>query len=320
MLRIAVSLIGCLLLLTNITAMAQLKDSVVLDSPSGKIYGTLTVPAQKLPVPVALIIAGSGPTDRDGNSVLTQNNSLKYLGEGLNQAGIATLRYDKRGIAASAGSMKSEADMRFDDYVDDATAITENLKRDKRFSKVIVIGHSEGSLIGMITAGKAAVAGYVSVAGLGRPAVEGLKDQLNAQLLPVMGKEEADRACRMLDSLNRGESVIAPPPYLMAVFRPSVQPYLKSWFKYDPQQLVSKLKMPVLVLQGTTDLQVSVKDAELLHQAQPKSVLKIIDGMNHVLKHSDADRAKNMATYKQPELPVEPELIRSIVQFIKGLK
>lgn len=318
--RIAVALFGCFLFQINISAMAQVKDSVVLDSPSGKIYGTLTVPTHSRPMPVVLIIAGSGPTDRDGNSALTQNNSLKLLGEGLNDAGIATLRYDKRGIAASAAAMKPEAEMRFEDYVEDATAIAQHLKRDKRFSKVIIAGHSEGSLIGMIAAERNHVAAYISLAGLGRGAADALKDQLNAQLLPVLGKEEADRAGRMIDSLSKGESVISVPPYLMAVFRPSIQPYLKSWFAYDPQQLISKLTMPVLILQGSTDIQVKVEDAELLHKALPKATMRIIEGMNHIFKQSEADRPKNIATYSKPELPVMPELIQAIVQFVNGEK
>src|SRR5690606_11236335 len=126
-------------------------------------------PAGGAPSPVVLIIAGSGPTDRDGNSPLLpgQNNSLRLLAEGLAQRGIATLRYDKRGIAESANAELREADLRFNTYVDDAAALLSRLHDDARFSRVSVVGHSEGALIAVMAAQKAAVDAIVSIAGAG---------------------------------------------------------------------------------------------------------------------------------------------------------
>ena len=143
-----------------------------LKTPTGTLHGTLLAPESKKPVPVVLIISGSGPTDRDGNSAILpgKNDSLKMLAEGLAAKGIASLRYDKRGIGESAGAMTAEKDLRFETYIDDAAAWAAKLKKDPRFSRVVIAGHSEGSLIGMVAAQKGAAAAYVSIAGLARPA------------------------------------------------------------------------------------------------------------------------------------------------------
>lgn len=307
---------------------AQQADSVVLTTNAGDIYGTLTVPAAKGRVPVVLIIAGSGPTDRDGNSPMMKNNSLKLLGEALNAQGIATLRYDKRGIAASEKAGAKEADLRFDTYVDDAAALIRKLKADKRFSKVIVIGHSEGSTIGLKAASVAKADAMVSVAGPGRSADKVLRDQMNESLDPAKAISEdaaahmrtaKEQINHMLDTLVKGDTLQFVPLSMYSLFRPSVQPYLISWFKYDPQQMISQLTIPVLILQGNTDLQVKEADAELLWKANTKADKVIIDKMNHVLKHSDAEPRANHATYIDPALPVAPALPATIIAFIKKL-
>ncbi|MBO9634101.1 MAG: alpha/beta fold hydrolase [Chitinophagaceae bacterium] len=324
-----VAFIGSVLLLLAMPGRAQDKDSVVLKTATGDIYGTLTVPESKQPLPVALFIAGSGPTDRNGNNPMMKNNSLKFLGEALNAQGIATLRYDKRGIAASKNAMKNETDIRFNMMVDDAADLVKALKADKRFSKVIVVGHSEGSTIGLKAVSMAGADAMVSIAGPGKKADLVLREQLNASLDPSKGvSPEAAEQMRQsreivnlyLDTLAKGDTLHDPVPSMSALFRPSVQPYLISWFKYDPQQLISALKVPVLIIQGNTDLQVKEEDATLLSKANPAAKLVIIDKMNHVLKHTELDQKANHATYFDANLPVAPELVTAIVSFIKGLK
>jgi pimeloyl-ACP methyl ester carboxylesterase len=320
---------GFILLLFALPAMAQQADSVVLKTATGDIYGTLSVPVAKDPVPVALFIAGSGPTDRDGNNPMMKNNSLKFLGDTLNKLGIATLRYDKRGIAASKNAMKKETDIRFNMLVDDAAALIKQLKADKRFSKVIVVGHSEGSTIGLQAASMGGADAMISIAGPGKSADKVLRDQLNASLDPAKAvneqaaaqmKQSRELANLFLDTLSRGDTLHNPPANMNALFRPSVQPYLISWFKYDPQQLIKQLKIPVLIVQGNTDLQVTVADAMLLLKANPEAKVLVIDKMNHVLKHSEADPRSNHATYIDPTLPVVPDLVTAIVDFIKTLR
>jgi alpha-beta hydrolase superfamily lysophospholipase len=282
---------------------------MTLSTATGDLSGVLTVPAGANKGIVALIISGSGPTDRNGNNPSMQNNSLKMLSAGLAGSGIASLRYDKRGIAGSASAMKKEADLRFEDYVNDAKDWIEKLRKDNRFKQVVVIGHSEGSLVGMIAAKGANK--MISIAGIGQPAHNVIKDQLRAQPQGIQ-----DLTFPLLDSLKNGHRVTNPGPAFSSLFRESVQPYLISWFTYDPQAEIKKLQIPVLIIQGTTDIQVSVAEAKLLAAANPKAKLVTIEGMNHVLKNAPADAAANVKIYNDPSLPLVPELLKTITTFI----
>jgi alpha/beta superfamily hydrolase len=286
-------------------------QSVILKTATGEIFGTLTLPTNNnKKVPVALIIAGSGPTDRDGNNISMKNNSLKMLAESLAKQGIASLRYDKRGVGESRKSGKSELDLRFEDYINDAKGWIDFLLANKQFSKIIVIGHSEGSLIGMIAAEDRA--SFISIAGAGRSADLILKEQLSAQ-----PKQIKDTCFAIIDSLKSGKTIEKVNPLLFSLFRPSVQPYMISWFKYDPQIEMNKIKKKSLIVQGTKDIQVSLVDAELLSKENNKSQLLVIENMNHVLKIVKGDRKENMATYNNQTIPVSEIMITGIVNFIK---
>lgn len=285
------------------------ETKVTLETKSGTIEGVLSVPVKGKGMPVALIIAGSGATDRDGNDPMMKRNSLKMLSAALLERGIATLRYDKRGIGASRSAGKAEAELRFDDYVNDAKEWIGLLKKDKRFSKVVVIGHSEGSLIGMIAAKGADK--FVSIAGAGQSADKLIHDQLLAQ-----PKQVQDMAFPILDSLAAGHMVKNVNPMLFSLFRPSVQPYMISWFQYDPQREVRNLLIPVLIVQGTSDIQVGVEDARRLAAANTRAELVLIDHMNHIFKMVEGDRQANIKTYNDPILPIVPELGKRIADFI----
>ena len=175
-----------------------------------------------------------------------------------------------------------------------------------------MVGHSEGSLIGMMAATTGADK-FVSIAGAGKPADQVIREQLSGQ--PPAIKE----ACLpILDSLKAGKTVANINPMLLSLFRPSVQPYMISWFRYDPQQEVKKLTTPALILQGTNDLQVSVANAEGLHRAQPKSQLVLVEQMNHVLKLVAGDQTANVKAYSDPSLPVAEKLVSSIADFIQA--
>lgn len=229
------------------------------------------------------------------------NDSLKMLAAALADAGIASVRYDKRGIAASAPAAPKEADLRFDMF-----------KSDPRFSSVVVIGHSEGSLIGMLAAQKTNPAAFVSISGPAQSASAILRKQLAGKLPPGLAAENE----RILASLERGELPGPVPPALAAVYRPSVQPYVISWFRYVPAERIATLRMPVLVVQGSTDIQVGVDQAQALQAARPGAQLAIIPGMNHVFKLVPADMAQQAASYADPALPVAPQLIAAIVKFV----
>jgi pimeloyl-ACP methyl ester carboxylesterase len=294
-------------------------EPVVLDTGTGILHGTLETPAAKPPYPVVLIIAGSGPTDRDGNSPLLagKNDSLKMLAEGLAARGIASLRYDKRLIGESKMAGVKEEDLRFEMYVDDAVRWGEYLRKDPRFRCLAIAGHSEGSLIGMLAAHKLAANGYISIAGVGRPAGQAILEQFRSQPLPAgLMKQVED----IVSALEAGRTVDSVPPALAALFRASVQPYVISWLRYDPAREIARLNMPVLILQGTTDIQVSVADAKLLAKANPAAKLVVIEGMNHVLKEVPAARDKQLASYGDPSLPLARGLVSEIAGLIDGLK
>ncbi len=282
---------------------------IILNTKTGEIFGTITTPEKFNRIPVALIIAGSGATDRDGNNPMMKNNSLKILAAELSKNGIATLRYDKRGIAESKAAGKSETDLRFVDYVNDANEWIQLLKKDNRFSKIIVIGHSEGSLIGM-AAGTTADK-FISIAGAGQSADKILKEQLSTQ-----PKQVQDLSYPIIDSLKKGKTIDNVPQMLNSLFRPTVQQYMISWFKYDPQNEIKKLSIPTLILQGTNDIQISVEDAKRLSNANPRAELVFINGMNHILRIIKGDKQANIATYSKGDLPIANELVKSITTFI----
>ena len=294
---------------------ADSRDSdVSIALAQGNLAGTLRVPEGAGPFPVVLIIAGSGPTDRNGNSPLLQgsNDSLKMIAVELGKAGIASLRYDKRGIAESASAAVSEESLRFDTYVADAVALVKYLRTHGGFSRIGILGHSEGALIGAAAAAMESVDCLVSVAGAGRPADVILKEQLSAS--PAADR---DRMYRIIDELKAGRLVPDVPRSLYALFRPSVQPYLISWFAYDPVAILDGLQIPILVVQGTTDLQISVDDARRLAPEGKGRELVLVEGMNHVLKIAPLDRNRNLSAYSDPSLPLAPGFVSGVVAFLE---
>lgn len=305
--------------LLMLAGVALAAEPARLDRGTGILHGTIELPASKPPFPVVLLIAGSGPTDRDGNSPLLQgkNDSLKMLAEGLAAHGIASLRYDKRLIGESRDFGMKELDLRFDTYVDDAVAWGKYLQKDSRFCALVIVGHSEGSLIGMLAAQKLAADGYVSIAGAGRPGGQIIVQRYRAKPIPVELMKQIEDIVRALEEGRKVESV---PSSLSALFRPSVQPYEISWFKYDPAREIAKLALPVFILQGSTDIQVSVDDAKLLANANPAAKLAVMEGMNHVLKQVPADMKKQRSSYGDPSLPLHVGFLNEMVDWISGLK
>lgn len=281
----------------------------------GKMIGQIEVPEGEGPFPLMIILAGSGPTDRNGNSLVMagKNNSLKMIAEELAAEGIASIRYDKRGVGQNIDLATKEEELRFHHYIEDAEAWANFAKDDERFSDIGFIGHSEGSLIGMVAAKEVEASIFISLAGAGRPIDEILKEQLSAQL-PNNLMEESQK---ILEKLKQGQQVDEVSNELQSIFRPSVQPYTISWLQYNPAEQIQQLDSRVLIVNGTLDMQVPSNDAKLLHQAKGDSELLIIEKMNHVLKESPDDEAGNMATYTDPSLPLADGLVEGILKFIK---
>lgn len=287
------------------------ESPLILKINIDQLFGTLTTPDLTKKYPVALIISGSGPTDRNGNNPMMKNNSLKMLAEALAKNGIASLRYDKRGIGESKASAVTEQTLVFENYTEDAKSWINLLKQDKRFSEVIVIGHSEGSLIGMIAGAKANK--FISIAGPGESADKLIK----AQITSKSSKQLEDLTFPIIDSLKSGNTVKKIDPMLNSLFRPSIQPYLISWFKYNPQAEIKKLTIPVLIVQGNKDLQVTVNDAELLSKDNKNAELLIVDKMNHIMKIIEGDHQANMESYNNESLPISEVMTNKIISFIK---
>jgi hypothetical protein len=305
-------LLLCSLLVFQLSAQ---KDSLFVSEEValGPIKGTLTSPlnpSKKLPL--VILIAGSGPTDRDGNNPMMKNNSLKLLAEALSAKGIAVLRYDKRLIAKSQVPDLKESDLRFDTYINDVSDWITKMKAEKKYAKIIIAGHSEGSLIGMVAAHLSQANAFISIAGAGDPADQILKKQLSAQ--PKMVQ---DLCFPIIDSLKVSKTVSNVSPMLNSLFRASVQPYLISWFKYNPATEIAKLKVPTLIIQGTNDIQISTEDANILYAKSQKGQLILIENMNHVLKIVPGDKAANIQSYSNPSLPLSTQLVDGIVQFVQ---
>lgn len=266
---------------------------------------------------IVLIIAGSGPTDRNGNGFNFETNGYKMIADQLAEKGIASLRYDKLGVAKSAANMvsiKSEGDMHFNFYIDDAVDLINYLKSTYNPTNIIVLGHSEGSLIGMMAAQKTEVSGFISIAGPGRKAGTVIREQLASQPDSMKNK-----SYDIISKLEQGEHVGNIPKSQAMLFRPSIQSYMIEWFRYDPAEEIRKLKCPVVVIQGDRDLQVSMVDAVLLGKAAGVKVVKL-SKMNHILKEAPKDRMQNLATYNNPTLPLSKGLMESIFSLIKVLK
>ena len=299
-----------LLFFISLEAFSQEKNYDSLQvSIDPEVQGTLLSPKGENQPPLAILIAGSGPTDRDGNQAQLKNNSLKYLAEGLAQKGIATFRYDKRVIAQINKATVQEEKMTFEDEVNDALLVVNHFK--DKYKKIILIGHSEGALIGLLVAQKVVVSKFVSISGAGNSSATLIEEQIGKNAPQL--KEESQK---IISQLRKGELVDNISPYLAPIFRKSVQPYLISWFKYEPAQEIAKLSIPILIIQGTNDLQVEDKEAQLLKEAQPKAQLLLIEGMNHVLKKVKT-LEENQQSYLNPDLPISGELVEGIASFIK---
>ena len=279
-------------------------EGTFLDAGSGK--------------PAVLIVPGSGPTDRNGNSPLGLSGSMfTMMADGLANAGISSLRVDKRGMFGSAAAGDGNAvtvDIYARDYADWAAALRETTGNDC----VYLLGHSEGGMMVSAAAllGSEGICGVILAAAPGRRLGRVLREQLetNPANAPLL-----DDARDAIARIEAGEDVDVSGfhPALQGMFAPAVQDFLKSTFAVDPARQVRALVdsgVPVLVLQGSTDIQVTMEDAERLERAGGELVR--LRGLSHLLKPAPTDRAAHLATYGDPDLPLGREVVPAIAQFI----
>ncbi|WP_438961951.1 alpha/beta hydrolase [Nonlabens sp.] len=288
----------------------QEKDPTELNI-NENIQGTLWIPDDVEQPPLLIMLTGSGPNDRDGNSVMTKNDSHKQLAQALLKEGIATYRYDKR-VVTQMKKKKVDPDTSFDDFITDAKDVVTHFEEDRRFSKIYIAGHSQGSLVGMLAVNEN-VDGFISLAGAGEPIDNVIVSQIAAQSpgLDTMAKATFDK-------MRAQEEIVEDVnPYLMQLQGPQIQPFMKSWMKYDPAVEIAKLKTPILIINGDRDFQVSVEQANILHAAAPSSQLEIIEGLNHVLKKVGKDDIEAAKSYTDVNFPIHPILVEKMVAFMK---
>jgi alpha-beta hydrolase superfamily lysophospholipase len=243
---------------------------------------------------------------------MVKGNMLKKLAEKLSANGIATYRYDKRSSKYIKERNPAVHTLVFDVFIDDAKASIDYFKAKNSFSKIYVIGHSQGSLVGMV-AGKDRADGFISIAGPGVTIDKTLIDQIN-QSAPMFTED----AKRIFEILKNGETTDDFPAALASVFNKDIQPFIMKWMQYNPQEEIKKLNIPILITNGTNDIQVKEADADLLHNAVPNSKLAIIENMNHALViYKDKDRLGNMKSYNEVNRELSKELLDALIEFIK---
>ncbi|MCP2013275.1 pimeloyl-ACP methyl ester carboxylesterase [Deinococcus sp. HSC-46F16] len=293
---------------------------VTLEVPGARLAATLQTPdgPQHARPPAALILAGSGPTDRDGNNPLSgPGGTYRKLAANLAARGIATLRPDKRGIGASTLADPREEAQTFEDFVNDARAWLTWLSGQPDLGPVAVIGHSEGGTVALAAVqGQTPARAVVLLAAPGEDIGSTIRRQIGQN--PANPPALVEESGRILDALGRGERVSEVSPVLAPLFRPSVQPYLISSLRYDPQRLIASQNLPTLIVQGDRDLQVRPEDARLLSAAQPAARTHLARGVNHVLVPAPLDPAANFARYADAELPLERGVVTAVVEFLRG--
>lgn len=293
-------------------------------SKAGKLSGTLLEADPKAfpgRGPIALILADSGPSDRDGNNYNNPGRSdcLSQLADALAEIGIASLRYDKRGAGESYPLVRREEDLRFSDYVDDAVQALQQLKALGKYPEIYVIGHGEGSLVGSLASRRVEVDGFISLAGPGLPAWMGIQDQLEA----LSGPDGLDKAVwrSMLDSLKSGKTISPPiPEDYQSMFRPSIQAYLISWIALDPKEELAKLHCPILILQGGNDVRVGPDDTRALEAGAPKAKEVFLPDMTHSLKAILNIQGEHEKANSDPGYPLAAGLKSVLGEFIFGAK
>lgn len=261
---------------------------------------------------LVIIVPGSGPTNRNGNSFAgVKGDSYKLLANALVVQGLDVFTYDKRFITQLKQNQSiKEEEGRFEDGVNDLALIVNHFST--AYSKITLVGHSEGALVANILANTSSkVTQYVALQGPGVAADQIIYEQVVKQL-PALGNKVAE----LNAALKNGQTIEDVPPMLQALYRPSVQPYLISWMKYDPSIEIKKIKQPTLIIDGDKDLQVSLLHGDLLSKANPKAKRITLKNMNHILKQIEKDE-DNIKSYGDSSFPLHPELASTIVTFIQ---
>ncbi len=309
-------LLGIFMFLIQISCLAQeaTQDTTFVsrDMQINKfVQGTLISPiSDSIRVPLVIFIMGQGLTDRNGNQSHSKNNAFKHLATGLSEQGVASFRYDKRIFNKNV----SELQIRFDDFIDDAISVIEHFILEPRYTKIIVAGHDQGSLIGMVATQQRADA-FISIAGASQTIDKMIVDQLQRQAPGLV--YNAKLAFRQLTEMGKARNYSKA---LKMIFRPDMQQFMRSWMLFDPVEELKKIDVPIMILQGDRDMQIDVKEAKILVEATPFAKYVEIKNMNHYLKEIKGSDIENQKSYNEPNRPVAPKAIKVIADFAKEEK
>ena len=200
--------------------------------------------------------------------------------------------------------------MRFDDFVSDAVDVINFFEN--QYHTIILIGHAQGSLVAMLAAQKTEVSKIISISGMGESIDQLIISQLELQAPGLV--ENAKQAFKDLKETGKSKNYSQG---LVTIFRPSVQPFMKSWIHYDPSVVITALDQPILLIQGTKNLQIPQEQVQFLKKAKPDARLILIENMNHVLKEIEGDDLENSKSYNEPYRPVSSQLVKNITAFIR---
>ncbi|MBX9910381.1 MAG: lysophospholipase [Beijerinckiaceae bacterium] len=293
-------------------------DVIEAPGPAGPLSGTALEPSNASAA-VVLIVPGSGPTDRDGNSPLgVRASPYRLIAEGLAALGIGSVRIDKRGMFGSARAIPDANAVTIEDYAADIRTWVATIRRRMGAPCIWVLGHSEGGLATLVAAQQAPdICGLLLVSATGRKLGDVLREQIGSNPANAPIREQADT---IIARLEAGQHV-APDdidPALRPLFRPETQGFLISAFAHDPATLIATYAGPALILQGLRDIQVGRRDAERLHDARPDAEMVLLPDANHVLKAvASDDRAANIATYEDPDRPLADGVIGALATFMQ---
>ncbi len=299
--------LAVLALASATTASARADETMIR---VGAIDAVLTVPAGVERPPVALLIAGSGSTDHDGNGPQAKPATLKKLSEQLVARNIATLRYDKRGAGGWKPEFGRPEDFRFRDYVGDATALVNYLRSSGKFSKVDLVGHSEGGLVAILTARQVPIDRLVLLVTAARRQGDLLKAQLEKKQIPP---DILQPIVKAIDAIMAGQ-IVDPPPQGLAI-PPSMQPGIASAFTEDPVDPLKLIEQPTLIVGGGRDRQVARVDFAALSAASQVAKTLWLPDMNHVLVDV-SDDADDLQAYSQSDRPLDPAMVDAVAAFI----
>lgn len=292
------------------------ESEVVIETPVGETAATF-VDVSAGPGPVVVLIAGSGPTDRDGNSTQLPGpiDTLRFLADGLAERGVSSIRFDKIGVGASEFPADLSA-VTFGDFVVQARSVRDWVTTQSSVDpeRIVLAGHSEGALIASELAAADPPAGLALITPLG----ERYLDLLRGQLEPALDDDGLAEFDRVVDELRSTGGLSAAPtdPTLAFLFGPITLTFLASADLSDPVELAASIDPSVrtVIVCGTVDVQVPCASLDDLRDARSDSSLTdlTLDGVNHVLRRSGEDGS--VTTYTDQSLPHAVEVVDAVVR------